>query len=346
VFETQNSETIVLIDFGCAKEVKDEEEYKDVVGTVYYLAPELAAAQSRIVKTGKILKKADIWSLGVIAYVMLTGRPPFKGKTNKEIFSHIIRDPLTFPDDVQLSDAFKDFVSKTLIKNPLKRISIEDALRDPWVTGKAAGEYQLNKDVIRYLRQFNYQSKLKKAIIKCLAGNMSEEPEKEVRKHFQRLDKDGDGFLDIEELTLLLLDMGYAPGSARDEAIKMLDSADLNHDNKVDFNEFKAVWHRKLLSQHEQYIHRVFAVFDDNGDGFIDAKELQGVLGEDFATIVDMIAEVDDNHDNKISFDEFKKAMQEDINSGRFQANNISAGGGVVEENELLDEKSFHGYNR
>jgi len=162
VFETQNSETIVLIDFGCAKEVKDEEEYKDVVGTVYYLAPELAAAQSRIVKTGKILKKADIWSLGVIAYVMLTGRPPFKGKTNKEIFSHIIRDTLTFPDDVQLSDAFKDFVSKTLIKNPLKRISIEDALRDPWVTGKAAGEYQLNKDVIRYLIQFNYQSKLKK----------------------------------------------------------------------------------------------------------------------------------------------------------------------------------------
>jgi len=148
-------------------------------------------------------------------------------------------------------------------------------------------------------------------------------------------------FLDIEELTLLLLDMGYAPGSARDEAIKMLDSADLNHDNKVDFNEFKAVWHRKLLSQHEQYIHRVFAVFDDNGDGFIDAKELQGVLGEDFATIVDMIAEVDDNHDNKISFDEFKKAMQEDINSGRFQANNISAGGGVVDENELFDDNNL-----
>eukprot|EP01083_Nonionella_stella_P083071 229518_1 len=312
VFESSStSANIVLIDFGCAKIVSDEKEYKDLVGTVYYLSPELAAQSSRVHKTGKVLKCSDIWSIGVIAYVMLTGRPPFKGRTNKDIFTHIIRDDLQFPDDVPLSDGFKDFVRKTLVKNPYKRINIEAAIRHPWVQGKAAAEIQLNKDVIRYLRQFNYQSKLKKAITRCLAKNMSSEPEQEVKRHFTRLDKDGDGYLDAKELSLLLLDMGFAPSRAKDEAKTMLAAADENNDGHVDFQEFKAVWHRKLLSQHDQYIHRVFAVFDDNGDGYIDAKELQGVLGDDFEQIQSMISEVDENDDGKLSFEEFQKAMQE-----------------------------------
>merc|ERR1719384_651601 len=321
VFKTNAADApIVLIDFGCAKIVEDDKEYKDLVGTVYYLAPELAAQSTRVHKTGKILKRADIWSIGVIAYVMLTGRPPFKGRTNKEIFTHIIQDQLKFPSDVELSDGFKDFVRKTLVKNPYKRITIDEALRHPWVQGKAAAEIQLNKDVIRYLRQFNYQSKLKKAITRCLAKNMSQEPEKEVKRHFARLDKDGDGFLNEDELKLLLLDMGFAAVKAKEEAKEMLLAADENNDGQVDFEEFKQVWHRKLLSQHDQYIHRVFAVFDDNGDGYIDAKELQGGLGDDFKEIQQMISEVDENGDGKLSFEEFQKAMQEDTNGQKLEA--------------------------
>jgi len=336
VFKTPaNDANIILIDFGCAKIVEDDKEYKDLVGTVYYLAPELAAQSTRVHKTGKILKRADIWSIGVIAYVMLTGRPPFKGRTNKEIFTHIIQDQLKFPGDVSLSDGFKDFVRKALVKNPYKRISIEDALRHPWVQGKAAGEIQLNKDVIRYLRQFNYQSKLKKAITRCLAKNMSQEPEKEVKRHFIRLDKDGDGFLDAEELKLLLLDMGFAPHTAAEEAKTMLKAADENNDGQVDFEEFKAVWHRKLLSQHDQYIHRVFAVFDDNGDGYIDAKELQSVLGEDFENIQKMISEVDENNDGKLSFEEFQRAMQEDSNVGKLEAYGALGGGKLGNDDQV-----------
>jgi len=336
VFKTNAADApIVLIDFGCAKIVEDDKEYKDLVGTVYYLAPELAAQSTRVHKTGKILKRADIWSIGVIAYVMLTGRPPFKGRTNKEIFTHIIQDQLKFPGDVELSDGFKDFVRKALVKNPYKRISIEDALRHPWVQGKAAAEIQLNKDVIRYLRQFNYQSKLKKAITRCLAKNMSQEPEKEVKRHFIRLDKDGDGFLDADELKLLLLDMGFAPHTAAEEAKTMLKAADENNDGQVDFEEFKAVWHRKLLSQHDQYIHRVFAVFDDNGDGYIDAKELQSVLGDDFENIQNMISEVDENDDGKLSFEEFQRAMQEESNVGKLEAYGALGGGKLGNEDQV-----------
>merc|ERR1712087_569146 len=336
---TANDANIILIDFGCAKKVEDDKEYKDLVGTVYYLAPELAAQSSRVSKTGKVLKCADIWSIGVITYVMLTGRPPFKGKTNKDIFTRIIKEKLKFPSDVDLSDGFKDLVRKALVKNPHKRLSMEDALRHPWVQGKAAAEIQLNKDVIRYLRQFNYQSKLKKAITRCLAKNMSQEPEKEVHRHFTRLDKDGDGYLDVDELKLLLLDMGFAPHTAAEEAKTMLKAADGNNDGQVDFEEFKAVWHRKLLSQHDQYIHRVFAVFDDNGDGYIDAKELQSVLGDDYENIMSMIKEVDQNGDDKLSFEEFQKAMQESTDANNDLEAYAGLGGKKLEQSDRVSEE-------
>ena len=88
--ESQDSD-IVLIDFGVAKIVDDNTKYNDLVGTVYYLAPELAARSDRVPRTGKVLKASDVWSMGVITYVLMTGRPPFKGRNNKEIFTRIIK---------------------------------------------------------------------------------------------------------------------------------------------------------------------------------------------------------------------------------------------------------------
>merc|ERR1712048_743795 len=124
---------------------------------------------------------------------------------------------------------------------------------------------------------------------------MTDEPSKQVQRHFKRLDADGDGYLDAEELTFLLLDMGYTGHSAKAEALKMIEHADKNNDGMVDFEEFKQVWYRKVLSTNDQYINRVFDVFDDNGDGHIDAKELALIL---FPEKVD-----DDSNENKEEYD-------------------------------------------
>mmetsp|Transcript_30898 Transcript_30898/g.49577 ORF Transcript_30898/g.49577 Transcript_30898/m.49577 type:complete len:546 (-) Transcript_30898:313-1950(-) len=343
VFASKRVESdIVLIDYGCARRVKDNEVIDDVVGTAYYLAPELAAAAlenyakkgvkvsgkvgASKPRTGKILKAADVWSMGVIAYVMMTGRAPFRGRNNIGIFESTCTKPLVFPEKdaryhnkLSLNAHFKDFVKKALEKDPEKRISIEDAIRHPWVQGVDAKDYRLNRDVIHYLRQFKYQSRLKAEITRVLAANMTDEPSKQVLRHFKRLDADNDGFLDLEELTFLLLDMGYVGHTAKEEAQKMIENADKNGDGVIDFDEFKQVWYRKVLTTNDQYIHRVFAVFDDNGDGFIDAKELHGVLGDDFEQILKMIEEVDENGDGKLSFDEFQKAMQEHSNAQKFE---------------------------
>merc|ERR1719273_2769518 len=127
VFKTEDQDSdMVLIDFGCAKVVKDDVEYKDLVGTPYYLAPESAAGH-KYIRTGAVLKSSDIWSIGVIAFVLMTGRPPFNGHSNTEIFSSIIKKPLKFPATVKLSQDFLKFCKEMLKKSPKRRMTLEKA---------------------------------------------------------------------------------------------------------------------------------------------------------------------------------------------------------------------------
>jgi len=315
VFKTREWDSeMVLIDFGCAKIVEDNVSYKDLVGTPYYLAPESAIGQ-RYNRTGLILKSSDLWAIGVIAYVCMTGRPPFNGNSNTEIFSNIVKKPLKFPKGIELTPPFKDFCQKVLKKSPKKRLSLEHALQHPWVSGEQASEKKISPDVIRVLRQFNKQSKLKKAITKVLAANMGDEPKKKIREHFSRLDKNNDGSLDLKELTVLLTDMGIAENEAREDAKAIMTEGDADGNGEIEFEEFAQIWQRKLLTVNESYIRAVFNVLDEDKNGTIESGELARVLNmegkENELEIKDYISEVDTDKDGKINFEEFKAAMLE-----------------------------------
>ena len=78
-------------------------------------------------------------------------------------------------------------------------------------------------------------------------------------------------------------------------------------------------------------------MFDDNGDGYIDAQELQGVVGEDFEAVVQMIKEVDIDGDGKISFEEFSKAMMEDIEQGHEPAKHPGLGPAFEQDRPNID---------
>lgn len=173
----------------------------------------------------------------------------------------------------------------------------------------------MSEDVIRVLRQFNQQSKLKKAITKTLASKMGSEPEKKIREQFDRLDKNGDGALDANELSLLLMDMGFTKNQAHLEAEKIIQSTDFDGSGEIEFAESAEIWQRKLLSVNDSYIHAVFSVLDEDGNGKIEAHELAKVLefeddGGD-EKIAEIIKEVDSDGDGVISWEEFREAMIE-----------------------------------
>jgi len=313
VFKTpdQMSE-MVLIDFGCARIVSDDTQYKDLDGTPYYLSPESAVGE-RYIRTGRVLKSSDVWAIGIIAFVLMTGSPPFDGKSNTEIFKRIVKQPLVFPRQARLSKSVIDFIRLMLKKSPVYRIKVEDALRHPWIIGEETSDKKFSMELIKVLRQFNEQSKFKQAVTRILVKHM--EPQEKIQEHFQRLDKNNDGSLDVNELSVLLMDMGVTKAQALKEANAIIQTADVDGSGAIEFDEFSQIWQRKFLKVNEGYIHAVFSVLDADGGGTIDATELATVLdltGDANKKVVEeIIKEVDTDGDGVINFEEFRNAMLE-----------------------------------
>lgn len=131
VFSDGSYSRIVIIDFGDAVCVDDKQVYEDFVGTAFYLAPECVRS-----RRGWELKKSDMWTCGVICYVMLTGRPPFYGRDNREILKKILKAKLTFPKGKKqppLSTECKDFIKCLVKKDTTKRFDAGRALKHKWL---------------------------------------------------------------------------------------------------------------------------------------------------------------------------------------------------------------------
>jgi len=196
----------------------------------------------------------------------------------------------------------------------------------------------ISEDIIRVLRQFNKQSKLKKAITKVLAKYMNAVETEQIRELFDRVDTNDDGRLSSDEIAILLMDIGYCKHEAYEEAKNIILCADENMSDHIEFNEFSQIWKRKILSTDESYIHAVFNVMDANGDGTIDASELASVLEMtlegDGAKVEELIKEVDKNEDGVIDFAEFRAAM---IENGSINASFDGRGSKVGLKLELHD---------
>ncbi len=119
---------IKITDFGFACFFNPQEGLEEVLGSPLYMAPE-------IVEERKYDERVDIWSIGVIGHILLSGRPPFKGKTKDDIFKSIRQDELNL-ETIQwrkLSEGARDFVKKSLIKDYRLRPNAEELLHHPWL---------------------------------------------------------------------------------------------------------------------------------------------------------------------------------------------------------------------
>ncbi|KAJ6757391.1 SERINE/THREONINE-PROTEIN KINASE [Salix koriyanagi] len=119
---------VKLADFGSADWVGEEGTLSGVVGTPYYVAPEVVMGRD-------YNEKVDVWSAGVVLYVLLAGFPPFYGETVEEIFQAVVRGNLRFPPKVfrDVSPEAKDLLRKMICRDVSRRFSAEQALRHPWI---------------------------------------------------------------------------------------------------------------------------------------------------------------------------------------------------------------------
>jgi calcium-dependent protein kinase len=127
LYKDKDPDNIKVIDFGLAKKLSENEIMSNPNGTAYYIAPE--------VLKGDYTVKCDIWSMGVVLYIMMCGRPPFKGKTNPEIINSVLKGEYNFdyPSFETASEDVKDFISKWLETDVDSRMSAAEAYDHPWI---------------------------------------------------------------------------------------------------------------------------------------------------------------------------------------------------------------------
>jgi calcium-dependent protein kinase len=300
---------IKLIDFGTAVQVKNSKTAKGAVGTAYYIAPE--------VLSGTYNSKCDLWSCGVLLFILLAGHPPFDGQTDNEILEKVKKSNYHFRHKAwnSISDDAKDLVSSLLAPSST-RLSAQEALEHPWIR-RFSERQTLNQGfldlTLNSLKNFHKGSKLRDAVSTFIITQcVSVADTKELRKVFKEMDKNGDGKLSKEEL-LDYYQKYYEKEAADAEVKKIMQEVDSDNSGFVDYSEFiKATLdYRKIANT--QFLRRAFDLFDNNANGSISASELKKILAggnicED-KIWNEIIKIVDMNGDGQIDFNEFERII-------------------------------------
>lgn len=323
---------IQVIDFGTGEIFRDNTMLKKQIGTPYYIAPE--------VLNNKYNEKCDLWSCGVIMYILLCGCPPFYGKNDEEIFTSVRSGCFSFSHKVwnEISDSAKDLIAKLLETDIDKRLSAEKALKHKWFSYfSKSGEnktfetdenvngeekaYSINnlKDALTNLKNFRAERKLQQATLYFMVHNMIPTEEKlKLREIFMKMDENMDGRLTKEEVLKGFKKSRLIKVSNK-EIQTIMDSVDLDKNGYIEYQEFltATVDVKKLLT--DQNLKKAFEMFDKDSSGNISAEEIQKVLGMDNShsehTWKRIVNEIDSDGDGEISYEEFKVMMHSLITS-------------------------------
>lgn len=296
-------------DFGLSDYIRPGKKFQDIVGSAYYVAPEVLKRKSG--------PESDVWSIGVITYILLCGRRPFWDKTEDGIFKEVLRNKPDFRRKPwpTISNGAKDFVKKLLVKEPRARYTAAQALSHPWVReGGNALEIPLDISVLNNMRQFVKYSRLKQFALRALASTLDEEELADLRDQFHAIDVDKNGAISLEEMRQALAkDIPWKVKESR--VLEILQAMDSNTDGLVDFHEFvAATLHVHQLEEHnsekwQQISHAAFEKFDVDKDGYITGEELKmhtGLRG----SIDPLLEEADIDKDGKISLSEFRRLLR------------------------------------
>ncbi|CAD8108658.1 unnamed protein product [Paramecium primaurelia] len=301
---TEPEALIKIIDFGCSRRFNSQKNMTKRLGTPYYIAPE--------VLNHNYNEKCDVWSCGVILYILLCGYPPFTGKNENEIFEKVKTGKFKFPIEEwdSISREAKNLIQRMLQVDVTSRYSASQALNDPWIS-KHAPNTQINQRVLENLAQFQAKSEFRAAIVQYIISQMTTNKELEdLQKSFQILDKNKDGVLSKAELVEGYTKVLKSKEQAEEYVEKIISKLDKNQSGVIEFNEFlmAAINEEKIISIKK--VEQAFKIFDSDGDGFISRQEIEEVMGELNTDVWKLfLNETDGNNDGKISQEEFSKLI-------------------------------------
>ena len=310
--------TIKICDFGTSKIFEKDTVQKKLVGSSYYIAPEVLKKHYN--------EKCDIWSCGVIMYILLSARPPFGGENDNEIMGRVAygKYDLSSPPFNKLSKSSLDLIQKLLTMDPNQRITAEQALNHPWFKEFKSQELynRINdkntmKTLINNLKSYRRTSVIQETALAYLVHHFPQF--KDVVnscKLFNQIDKSGDGKITKDELYKGLAEK-YKSDTLEKDVDLIYSNLDMDNNGYIGYEEFVRAAVSKEYFVRDNVLKFAFRYFDKDNSGEITFNEIEELFSQSIAdktkvhqTLQNIIKEVDANNDGKINFNEFSKVMK------------------------------------
>jgi calcium-dependent protein kinase len=315
---------IKVIDFGTAKVFAKEKKEHSLIGSPYYIAPEVISRD--------YTELCDLWSCGVIMYILLTGRLPFNGLTQEEIMNKIKEgtyDMSKYPWG-GISDDAKDLVKGLLQKDPNKRYNAQQALNHQWFKNQNLKINQgcygikhrhLNK-LLDNLVKYRSDNILRCAVVALLVHNSIQlNQAHDAVKLFNKIDKNGDGKISKEELFngLQSYKKDLSLEELKDQIDTIFNNIDTDHNGYLEYEEFVRAAIDKSNFLSVNFLQFAFNYFDKDRNGEISYDEVKNKFYKNSKNknnpkaqeqLQRAFNEIDINGDGKLSFNEFAKMME------------------------------------
>ena len=314
---------IKVIDFGLSRKHLSEDDLHSVVGSPFYVAPEVLA--------GNYDEKCDVWSIGILAYCLLVGCPPFFSTNKEEVFKKIKFQVLKFPEEKfkNISENAKNFLKNVLIKNPKKRPTAMEALNDLWFQVELIDEIndkELHYSCLEKINTFHKPFTFTKRVIELLIKNLPNAQTMKFKKIFNALDKKKIGFISVDDLEKVMNDLDLnvnetqiaRVGTRRYE--KYLKSTIKNNIETpmINFTNFIAAVIDKNIIDSKQKLQDVFNFLDTNKTGHLTVKSVQKAFERTgkkttMEDVKKMFEEIGIGVNQSINFDIFYQIISQDI---------------------------------
>lgn len=295
----------------------------DIVGSTLYMAPEVYKSTTMTAYT----QACDIWSLGVLAYVMLSGKQPFWG-SNDQMQKRAREEKYPFKGEPfdSLSPDGSNFLKSLLKADPTKRPSIEEVAAHPWFNAAKASADNLDPtrgaDILSNLKQFRGANSFTAMCCAAVAKQLDHAALADVHKVFSKMDQNGDGILTLNEISTGFCEMLGKDSPTYREIIETFKGLDLDGSNSIDYTEFCSGGLGQMAIEKDEACWGAFKIFDSDNTGSLCNTELQKVLeqadlkaswGPDVCKDVagKVMTKYDTDGDGVISFSEFKSMMSD-----------------------------------
>jgi calcium-dependent protein kinase len=246
---TSKDSELKMIDFGLSKHFRYGEIQHEAVGTPYTVAPEVIR--------GSYDERCDVWAIGVIAFLLLSGDPPFGGCGGPEplmlVRSNILKGYFRFePEDIwaNVSSLAREFIQLLLKVDPKDRPTAQIAQQHPWVVewasrSRKGKDNRLNPNVVRALVNFKEFSDMRKLLCEVLSFTLLPYQIKELRREFEKMDTEGSGEISLSALKQVLLSNAGAGslGALTEEEVE-----DIFNAMRIRKTEPKIHWHEFIAA--------------------------------------------------------------------------------------------------